>query len=115
MYGPQSKDLKKFETSFKLHRPYYAGSENNLANFLHKALVLVVEQQPVGEIFNIVDGTPTSFADFIDNYAMKLGFSKPGHIALIYCPRSQNNYQEAAEGNTRSLYYGQKRSHYSTA
>ncbi len=91
LYGPQSKDLKKFETSFKLHRPYYAGPEDNLANFLHyedaaKALVLVVEQQPVGEIFNIVDGTPTSFADFIDNYAMKLGYSKPGHIPLFTAP-----------------------------
>lgn len=25
LYGPQSEDLKKYETSFKLKRPYYAG------------------------------------------------------------------------------------------
>lgn len=91
LYGPQSEDLKKYETSFKLKRPYYAGPEDNLANFLHyedaaKALVLVVEQQPVGETFNVVDGTPTPFANFIDTYAMKLGYSKPAHIPLFTAP-----------------------------
>ena len=91
LYGPQSQDLKKYETSFKLHRPYYAGPENNLANFLHyedaaKALVLVTEQLPVGETYNVVDGKPTSFADFIDNYALKLGYSKPAHIPLFTAP-----------------------------
>lgn len=91
LYGPQSEDLKKYETSFKLHRPYYAGPEDNLVNFLHyedaaKALVLVVEQQPVGEIFNVVDGTPTTFANFIDTYALKLGYSQPAHIPLFTAP-----------------------------
>ena len=91
LYGPQSEDLKKYETSFKLKRPYYAGPEDNLANFLHyedaaKALVLVVEQQPVGETFNVVDGTPTPFANFIDTYALKLGYSKPAHIPLFTAP-----------------------------
>ncbi|MGF1591477.1 MAG: NAD-dependent epimerase/dehydratase family protein [Pleurocapsa sp.] len=90
LYGPQSEDLKKYQTSFKLHRPYYAGPEANLANFLHyedaaKALVLVVEQQPKGE-FNVVDGTPASFADFIDTYAIKLGYSRPWHIPLFTAP-----------------------------
>ena len=87
----QSEDLKKYETSFKLHRPYYAGPEDNLANFLHyedaaKALVMVVQQQPVGETFNVVDGTPTPFAKFIDTYAMKLGYSQPAHIPLFTAP-----------------------------
>ena len=91
LYGPQSEDLKKYETSFKLHRPYYAGPEDNLANFLHyedaaKALVMVVEQQPVGETFNVVDGTPVPFANFIDTYAMKLGYSQPAHIPLFTAP-----------------------------
>ena len=91
LYGPQSQDLKKYETSFKLHRPYYAGPEDNLANFVHyedaaKALVLVVEQQPVGETFNVVDDKPIPFANFIDTYAMKLGYSQPGHIPLFTKP-----------------------------
>ncbi len=91
LYGPQSEDLKKYETSFKLKRPYYAGPEDNLANFLHyedaaKSLVLVVEQQPVGETFNVVDGAPIAFAKFIDTYAIKLGYSQPGHIPLFTAP-----------------------------
>lgn len=91
LYGPQSEDLKKYETSFKLKRPYYAGPEDNLANFLHyedaaKALALVVEQQPIGEVFNVVDGTPIPFAKFIDTYAMKMGYSQPAHIPLFTAP-----------------------------
>ena len=90
LYGPQSQDLKKYETSFKLHRPYYAGPEDNLANFVHyedaaKALVLIVEQQ-LGETFNVVDDKAIPFANFIDTYAMKLGYSKPGHIPLFTAP-----------------------------
>lgn len=94
LYGPQSEDLKKYETSFKLHRPYYAGPEDHLANFLHyedaaKALVLVAEQQPVGKVFNVVDGMPAPFADFIDTFALRLGKSKPGHIPLFTAPVAQ--------------------------
>ena len=91
LYGPQSQDLQKYETSFKLHRPYYAGPEDNLVNLLHyedaaTALALAIEQQPVGKTFNVVDGTPTSFANFIDTYAQKLGYSKPAHIPLFTAP-----------------------------
>ena len=94
LYGPQSEDLKKYEFSFKLHRPYYAGPENHLANFLHyedaaQALVQVVEAQPSGEVFNIVDGTPVPFATFVDTYALKLGYSKPGHIPEFTAPVAQ--------------------------
>lgn len=90
LYGPQSEDLKKYETSFKLHRPYFAGS-GKLTNFLHfedaaQALVLVAEQKPVGEVFNVVDGTPATFADFIDEFALKLGRDRPGHIPLWLAP-----------------------------
>lgn len=93
LYGPQSEDLKKYETSFKLHRPYYAGPENHLANFLHyedaaQALVQVIEAQPSGA-FNIVDGTPVPFATFIDTYALKLGYSQPGHIPEFTAPVAQ--------------------------
>jgi nucleoside-diphosphate-sugar epimerase len=91
LYGPQSEDLKKYEFSFKLRRPYFAGAEEKLMNFLHysdaaKAISAIVERQPVGEVFNIVDGTPTAFANFIDSYALKLGYSKPSHIPLWTAP-----------------------------
>ena len=31
-------------------------------------------------LLNVVDGTPISFANFIDTYGMKLGYSKPAYI-----------------------------------
>ncbi len=91
LYGPQSADLKKYVTSFKLHRPYFAGPEGKLANWLHyedavQALMLVVEHKPIGEVFNVVDGTPGSFSEFIDRFALKLGMNKPGHIPLFLAP-----------------------------
>lgn len=91
LYGPQSADLRKYITSFQLRRPYFAGPEDNLTNWLHfedaaQALVLVAERQPAGEVFNVVDGTPVSFSNFIDTFALKLGMSKPGHIPLFLAP-----------------------------
>ncbi|WP_193194986.1 NAD-dependent epimerase/dehydratase family protein [Nostoc sp. MG11] len=91
LYGPQSSDLKKYVTSFKLRRPYFAGKKDKLTNLLHfedaaGALVLVAEQKPVGEVFNVVDGTPVSFGDFIDHFALLLGMKKPGHIPLFLAP-----------------------------
>ena len=85
LYGPQSKDLALYETSFKLHRPYYAGSKKHVGNFVHfndaaRAVMLAAEKQPANEIVNIVDGTPVSFGTFIDSYAKLLGYKKPRHI-----------------------------------
>lgn len=83
--------MKLYIKSFKLRLPYFAGSNGKLANWLHfedaaKALALVAEHQPTGEVFNIVDGTPVWFGNFIDHFAEKLGFNKPGHILLFLAP-----------------------------
>jgi len=85
LYGPQSKDLALYEDSFKLFRPYYAGPQEHLGNFVHfsdaaRALLLAAEQQPENEIINIVDGVPVSFGNFIDTYAQLLGRKKPSRI-----------------------------------
>ncbi|MBW4630962.1 MAG: NAD-dependent epimerase/dehydratase family protein [Iphinoe sp. HA4291-MV1] len=91
LYGPQSKDLKLYVKSFKLGRPYFAGRPNNLANWLHFedaaiALVQITQQQPAGAVFNVVDGTQVSFADFIDHFAFTLGRKRPGHIPMWLTP-----------------------------
>ncbi|MEG4320653.1 MULTISPECIES: NAD-dependent epimerase/dehydratase family protein [unclassified Microcoleus] len=91
LYGPESEDLKLYIKSFKLGRPYFAGPESNLGNWLHfedaaAALVQVAEQQPRGAIFNVVDGVPVSFADFIDRFAFTLGRKRPGHIPMWLTP-----------------------------
>ncbi|MCB0032919.1 MAG: NAD(P)-dependent oxidoreductase [Anaerolineales bacterium] len=87
-YGPQSHDLKLYELSFKMQRPYYAGPENHRANFVHfedaaRALVLTAEKQPAGRIINIVDGTAASFGDLIDEYANQLGRRQPSRIPSL--------------------------------
>lgn len=91
LYGPQSEDLKLYIKSFKLGRPYFAGPDSNLGNWLHfedaaSALVQVAQQQPKGAIFNVVDGVPVSFADFIDRFAFTLGRKRPGHIPMWLTP-----------------------------
>jgi len=91
LYGPESEDLKLYIKSFKLGRPYFAGPESNLGNWLHfedaaAALVLVAEQQPRGAFFNVVDGVPVSFADFIDRFAFTLGRKRPAHIPMWLTP-----------------------------
>lgn len=87
-YGPQSRDLKLYELSFKMQRPYYAGPESHRANYVHfedaaPALVLTVDKQPAGRIINVVDGTAASFGDLIDEYARQLGRRKPSRIPSL--------------------------------
>ena len=89
LYGPQSRDLTLYEQSFQLHRPYYAGPKQHLANFVHfndaaRAIVLAANKKPAEELINIVDGTPASFGDFIDYYAHCLGFKRPRRLAKLF-------------------------------
>ncbi len=94
LYGPQSRDLKLYRQSFNIFRPYFAGSRYHQASFLHyedaaTALALIIENQPDGEVFNVVDGTPTSFGKFIDTFAHKLGRPRPFHIPTWGAPLAQ--------------------------
>ena len=55
LYGPQSRDLALYETSFKRKRPYYAGPRGHCTNFVHFAdaaqvLILASEKQPADVI-----------------------------------------------------------------
>ncbi|GIW06988.1 MAG: hypothetical protein KatS3mg060_1793 [Dehalococcoidia bacterium] len=85
LYGPQSKDLSRYVTSFKLFRPYYAGPEHTLGNWLHfedaaEALLRIVESWPAPPVLNVVDGHPVNFGTVIDRFAALLGFPRPGHL-----------------------------------
>ena len=85
LYGPQSRDLALYETSFKRFRPYYAGPEEHRGNFVHfadaaRAAVLAGEKQPANVVVNVVDGTAVSFGTFIDTFAQALGRKKPRRI-----------------------------------
>jgi nucleoside-diphosphate-sugar epimerase len=85
LYGPHSRDLALYETSFKRFRPYYAGPNEHRANFVHvadaaRAAVLACEKQPANMIINVVDGSAVSFGTFIDTFAQALGRKKPRRI-----------------------------------
>ena len=49
---------------------------------LTSAVVLVAEQQPGGEIFNVADDNPMSPAAFVDQFADSLGVTRPRRISL---------------------------------
>jgi len=87
LYGPQSRDLALYETSFKRYRPYYAGPKEHRANFVHfadaaRALILAGEKQPANATINVVDGSAVSFGTFIDTFAQALGRKKPRRIPI---------------------------------
>ncbi|MCS6803053.1 MAG: NAD(P)-dependent oxidoreductase [Chloroflexota bacterium] len=87
LYGPQSKDLSRYVTSFQLFRPYYAGPEDTLGNWVHfedaaDALLRIVERRPAAPILNVVDGHPVNFGTVIDRFAALMGFRRPGHLPL---------------------------------
>jgi nucleoside-diphosphate-sugar epimerase len=91
LYGPQYQDLALYVKSFKLGRPYYSGPPEHLSNWVRfedaaQAVELAAQRKPKGEVFNIVDGTPVSFGDFIDFFAVKQGRSRPVHLPMWGTP-----------------------------
>lgn len=82
LYGPESESLTTLSDALRQGRPIVAGA--GLANWVHtadaaEAVRRVVEAQPNGEIFNIVDGHPASAADFVAAFAAALGIEAPGN------------------------------------
>lgn len=91
LYGPQSRDLRLYVLSFKLHRAYFAGPPDTLGCWVHfedaaRAIAQAAERRPAGEAINIVDREPVNFGTFIDSFARKQGYSRPGHIPRIAIP-----------------------------
>lgn len=86
LYGPQINDMALYELSFKMKRPYYAGSADHRANFVYladavEAIVLAIEKQVAGATMNVVDGSETlSFTQFINQYASALGRGNPRRL-----------------------------------
>ncbi len=91
LYGADFKDLDLYVKAFRWHRLYWSGPKRALANFLNvydaaRALALAAAQPPSGETFNVVDGSPTSFAAFMDTFANEYGFAHPMHIPTWSAP-----------------------------
>jgi nucleoside-diphosphate-sugar epimerase len=91
LYGPNYKDLAAYVKAFRLHRLYWSGPKRGLANFLRvddaaQALALVATANPSGQTFNVVDGAPVSFANFMDYFANGYGFAHPMHVPTWSAP-----------------------------
>jgi nucleoside-diphosphate-sugar epimerase len=85
LYGPEWRDLRAYRTAFRLGRPYWAGPRRNLQHLLFsedaaKALVTAAQRRSSGRLTYATDGTPTSFADFMDDFARLVGRSRPLHL-----------------------------------
>lgn len=88
LYGPESRDLRAYRRAFALGRPYWAGPRGNLQHHVHttdaaRALVQVAATRPEAPLLHLSDGTPASFADFMDHFAHLVGRSRPLHLPRV--------------------------------
>jgi nucleoside-diphosphate-sugar epimerase len=85
LYGPGWHDLRGYRRAFRLGRPYWAGPRRNLQHHLYgddaaRALLTAAQRRPSGRLTYASDGTPASFADFMDDFARLVGRSRPLHL-----------------------------------
>lgn len=85
LYGPESRDLRAYRRAFQLRRPYWAGPRDNLQHHIHstdaaRALLQAAVRRPDGPVLYATDGSPASFADFMDHFARLTGHSRPLHL-----------------------------------
>jgi 2-alkyl-3-oxoalkanoate reductase len=84
-------------------RPVITGDGHAYANWIHaadlaRALVLIAEQQPAGQIFNITDGTPATPAQFANYFADGLGLPHPSQPPAFVQSLTGNKMQRALLG-----------------
>lgn len=91
LYGPESRDLRAYVKAFRLGRPYWAGPRAALQYHLHQydavsALLTAARPRNAGKILYATDGTPTSFMQFMDDFARRTGKRFPLHVPIIAAP-----------------------------
>ncbi len=91
LYGPDWRDLRAYRRAFRLGRPYWAGPRRNLQHHLYcddaaRALLTAAQRRPAGRLTYASDGTPASFADFMDHFAHLVGRSRPLHLPAASRP-----------------------------
>jgi nucleoside-diphosphate-sugar epimerase len=87
LYGPDSADLRAYRTAFRLGRPYWSGETEALQYHVHQsdaaaALLAAARTAKAGRTYYATDGHPTSFEQFMDAFAHRVGRSRPLHLPL---------------------------------
>jgi nucleoside-diphosphate-sugar epimerase len=87
LYGPDSADLHAYRTAFRLGRPYWSGETDALQYHVHQwdataALLAAARAGKPGRTYYATDGHPTSFEQFMDAFAHRVGRSRPLHLPL---------------------------------
>ena len=91
LYGPDSRDLRAYRKAFRIGRPYWAGSDKALQYHLHQhdavaALLAAAKPRNAGRILYATGGKPVSFAQFMDDFARRMGNPFPLHVPKIASP-----------------------------
>ncbi len=91
LYGPGWRDLRAYRSAFQLGRPYWAGPRSNLQHHVFgddaaRALLTAAQRRQSGRLTYATDGTPASFADFMDDFARLVGRSRPLHLPRMSRP-----------------------------
>ncbi len=85
IYGPHDEAMTSLFETLRAGRPISTGDGH--ANWIHNedlanALALIIEQQPTGEVFNLVDDKPASPAAFMEQFASMMGIQVPEGFLL---------------------------------
>ncbi len=104
LYGPQWRDLRAYRRAFRLGRPYWAGPRRNLQHHLYcddaaRALLTAAQRRPSGRLTYASDGTPASFADFMDHFARLVGSLASAAPARRVAPVRAAGGARAAHGD----------------
>jgi nucleoside-diphosphate-sugar epimerase len=88
LYGPEMRDLQRYRRALRLGRPYWAGPRGNLQHHLHtidaaRALLQAAAARSKGAVTYATDGSPASFADFMDHFAHLVGRAHPLHLPRV--------------------------------
>lgn len=87
LYGPGSADLRAYRTAFGLGRPYWSGEPDALQHHLHQAdgasaLLAAGRLKAAGKTYYATDAHATSFEEFMDAFAHRVGRPRPLHLPL---------------------------------
>src|SRR5439155_11833752 len=86
-YGPGAGHMRTMETMLRRRVPMLPGGDRGALSWIHvndaaSATVAAVERGKPGEVYNVVDDEPVSFAGFAREFAGAIGAPPPRSVPL---------------------------------